>query len=138
MLAFISLFFASLLSSTLLPISSEITLIALLYQGHSPFGLWLSATIGNTLGACINAYLGHVLGQFKSSRYVPINEKAWHLAEKYFKKYGIWSLLFSWLPIIGDALTFAAGIFKVNPYVFIAFVMIGKAARYAVIVYLIV
>ena len=137
MFAYVTVFFTSLLASTLIPISSEISFIAFLYKGYSPFALCLTATIGNTLGACINAYIGRYFTRFKSSKYFPVTEAQWQSAENYFKKYGMWSLLFSWLPIIGDALSFVAGAFKVNPYIFLIFITTGKAARYGFIAFLI-
>ena len=55
-------------------------------------------------------------------------------AEDYFQKYGVWSLLFSWMPIIGDPLTLVAGNLKVPFLTFFVLVFLGKASRYFFII----
>ncbi len=128
------LFLSGLLSATLLPGSSEALLIALLLQEKaSVFILVTAVTAGNILGSVINWYMGKYLMHFQSRKWFPVKKHQVDKAESWFAKYGVYSLLFAWLPIVGDPLTFVAGALKVRLPVFLSFVFIGKLARYSVI-----
>lgn len=98
--------------------------------------LFLVATAGNVLGALVNFALGRFLIRFEDRRWFPVSAPARQKAEALFARYGQPVLLFSWLPVIGDPLTLAAGLLRTPLSVFLAFVMIGKATRYAVILWL--
>ncbi len=109
-------------------------LIAALKAGeHSTSTLVFVATLGNVLGALINWGLGRFLIHFSSHTYFPFKKKQIDNASNRFNKYGVWSLLFAFVPIIGDPLTFIAGALKVPLSIFLLLVTIGKAARYAFI-----
>tara|TARA_B100000989_G_scaffold217347_1_gene165599 strand:+ start:1130 stop:1573 length:444 start_codon:yes stop_codon:yes gene_type:complete len=130
-----AVFFSALLSATLIPATSEAVLIATALNGDT--NLWLlalTATFGNTAGAIINWAIGIFLSGLSKKSWFPIKKKMIVKAEDYFKKYGIWSLLFSWLPIIGDPLTLVAGYLKVPFLTFCVLVFLGKGARYFFIV----
>ena len=92
--------------------------------------LWLSATLGNVLGSCVNYWLGTQVLRFKNRKWFPVSEKSIKKAETQFNKYGIYSLLFAWLPVVGDPLTVVGGIFRVKFSVFLILVALGKGARY--------
>lgn len=92
------------------------------------------ATTGNTLGAAVNWILGRYVRHFEHKPWFPFNEKQRSRAGSWFQRYGIWSLLFSWLPVIGDALTFVAGLSRVNFWIFLGLTAIGKGGRYAAII----
>lgn len=136
MLVYGSLFFSGLLAATLFPASSELLLLTLLQQGYSPLWLWLSATCGNTAGACVNWYLGIHIQRFQHKRWFPVSQAQLHSAQARFQRYGSWSLLFSWLPVIGDPLTLIAGLSRVRFGLFLLLVASGKGARYAVLILL--
>jgi len=127
---FLTLFLLALLSATLLPGGSEAYLLLLQQQYDALFWLWLIATLGNTLGSAINYWLGHSLLHFKERRWFPVSPTQLIKSERWFKKYGVWSLLLAWLPLIGDGLTLIAGVLKVNFALFFTLVLIGKGARY--------
>ena len=130
-----AVFFSALLSATLIPATSEAVLIATVLNGDT--NIWilaLIATFGNTAGAIINWAVGTFLSGLSKKSWFPMNNKIIVKAEDYFKKYGVWSLLFSWLPIIGDPLTLVAGYLKVPFWIFCVLVFLGKAARYLFIV----
>lgn len=148
-LPLITLFASAFLAATLFPAQSEIILTSLnLSNNYQPFLLLTIASLGNILGACLNYFIGYFLGQnsakkenfsTKNTRFWQkmfylrdkmLNSKSWHKAQKIFNKWGKISLLLAWMPIIGDPITLIAGIFRVNFYLFLLLVSIGKIARY--------
>lgn len=135
MLAYFSLFCSGLLAATLFPASSEIVLLALLQQGYNPLWLFIAATAGNTLGSCVNWYLGLKLLNFQHKRWFPVSAAALSRAQQQFQRFGSWSLLFAWLPVVGDPLTLVAGVLKVRFKLFLLLVLVGKAARYAILIW---
>lgn len=135
-MSYLSLFITGFIAATLLPASSEVLLLALFQQGLNPLWLWLSATAGNTLGSCVNWYLGHEILRFQHKRWFPVSSNSLQRAQRHFKRYGYWSLLFAWLPVVGDPLTFVAGMLRMRFRTFVALVLIGKGVRYAVVLLL--
>lgn len=133
-MVYLSLFFSALIAATLFPLSSEALLATLLYQKYSPILLWIVATSGNTLGSCINWYLGKACLHWRDKKWFPVNAKQLAKAQQQFERYGVYSLLFSWLPIIGDPLTFIAGIMRISFWKFVVLVALGKGLRYAVVI----
>lgn len=131
----ISLFTVSFIAATILPAQSEIVLAGLQSTKlHNELILVLVATSGNVLGALVNWFIGKYLIHFQDKKWFPIKKTALNKATKFYQKWGVWSLLLAWLPFIGDPLTFVAGIFKTNIWLFLLLVTIGKAARYIAIV----
>lgn len=127
------LFLSAFGAATILPFYSEIAFVAMLEQGFTPFWVWLVATAGNSLGAVVNWILGRYLTRFEAKRWFPFKRQALHRSQAWFQKYGVWSLLMAWLPIVGDALTFIAGVMRVRFTLFFVLTAIGKGARYAVL-----
>ncbi|MBF0186315.1 MAG: DedA family protein [Magnetococcales bacterium] len=131
------LFLLSLLAATILPLSSEILLLALLSDAQqTAAALWFAATLGNVLGACLNWGLGFWGISFLERRWFPVNRQEIRKAEERFQRYGAWSLLLAWVPVIGDPLTVIAGVLRYSFWRFLILVTLGKGGRYAVIVYL--
>ncbi|QQS11401.1 MAG: DedA family protein [Rhodospirillales bacterium] len=132
--AYAGLFGASLLAATIVPFSSEVVLAGALAARPADATAFLAvATAGNTLGAIVNYALGRWLLRFRDRRWFPVDAATLDAAAARFRRFGTWSLLLSWVPVVGDPLTVAAGIARVPPAVFIALVLVGKAARYAVV-----
>ncbi len=131
------LFAVSFLASTVVPFGSEWLLTTLLFQDFSPVGVVLTATAGNYLGACTTYLIGIYGGSFLIEKVLRIGPKARERAERFFKRYGCWSLLFSWAPIIGDPLCLAGGLLQVSFVRFSLLVAAGKLARYAALAYLV-
>lgn len=122
------------LAATLFPISSEVALIAALAAGAgAPIPLIAAATVGNVAGACLNWWLGRHMRRFEDRRWFPFSAGSIDRASQRYQKWGLWSLFFSWLPLIGDPLTFAAGLLRVPLLYFLPIVAVGRVARYAVI-----
>jgi membrane protein YqaA with SNARE-associated domain len=131
--AYLGLFLSAFLAATLVPAYSEILFAGLVASGYDPLALWAWASAGNTLGSAVNWMLGRYLLEFQDRRWFPFKQDNLGLAQRWFQKYGVWSLLMAWLPIGGDALTFIAGIMRVNFAVFFVLTAIGKATRYAIL-----
>ena len=127
------LFLSAFGAATILPLSSELAFIGLLEEGYDPIWVWLVATAGNSLGAAVNWILGRFLTRFETHRWFPFKPDSLHRSQAWFQKYGVWSLLFAWLPIVGDALTFVAGVMRVRFELFFVLTAFGKGARYAVV-----
>ncbi len=129
-------FSAAFLSATLLVGVSEAALILASRQPDAQLiALFLAATAGNVLGAIVNFVLGRFLLRFENSRWFPVSPLNRKRAEALFGRYGRPILLFSWLPIVGDPLTLVAGLLRTPFTVFLIYVTIGKAARYAVLLW---
>ena len=135
-MSFITLFLSAFLAATFLPFYSEVILVTYLLQGESAFWLWFSATLGNTLGAGVNWIMGRYLLHFQDRRWFPFKANSLEKSQHWFQKYGIWTLLFAWLPVGGDALPFIAGIMRVHPVTMLVLCGIGKGIRYAVVIVL--
>jgi membrane protein YqaA with SNARE-associated domain len=130
-----ALFISAFLAATVLPVSSEAVLAGLVVSGRGdPVLLLAVATIGNTLGSVVTWILGRGIDTLRNRRWFPVTPDRYEQACRTFRRFGEWTLLFAWLPVVGDALTLAAGAARMNLGVFVALVAIGKAARYAVII----
>ena len=134
-MTYITLFFIALISGSLFPLGSEGVLIYDLQQGYSPFWLLVFATLGNTTGAVTNYFLG-LKGEEFLERKGYLKKETLKSAKRRFQKYGTFALLLSPLPIIGDPITFIAGVLKYNYYKFLVIVLFAKMARYILIIYI--
>ncbi|MGY4877829.1 YqaA family protein [Vreelandella aquamarina] len=132
----LSLFVIALASATLLPGGSEIWLARLWCLGEFPFWLWGVATLGNTLGSLINVWLGRYARRFQQRRWFPANPEQLASAERWYHRMGEVSLLMSWVPVIGDPLTVLAGVFRLPWWRAIAWILLAKGGRYAVVLML--
>ena len=130
------LFLSALVAATIMPFYSEAFLYVLLQEAPSPVLPIFVATVGNVLGACINWWLGKEILRFKDHRWFYFNDGQIEKAQRGFQRFGLWTLLFSWVPIIGDPLTLIAGVLKVRFWIFLCLVTAGKAARYGVVAWL--
>ncbi|AKH70300.1 putative membrane protein [Spongiibacter sp. IMCC21906] len=128
------LFAASFGAATILPFYSEILLVSQLRSGLDPFWLWFFASLGNTLGAGVNWWLGERLVQYSDRRWFPARQSDLLRAQNWFNRYGQWTLLMTWLPVGGDALTVIGGMMRVPALQFFLLVGIGKSARYALLI----
>lgn len=105
----------------------------LLAAGYEPGALWVWATAGNTLGAVVNWVLGRYLLHYQDRRWFPFRPDTLGRVQRWFARYGVWSLLFAWAPVVGDALTFVAGLLKVRFSLFLLLTTLGKGGRYAIL-----
>lgn len=132
--AYAGLFAAAFLAATLLPAQSEALLVGLLLSGrYDTAALLIWATAGNTLGAGVNYALGRLVERFRDRRWFPVPPTAFDRAAEWYRRYGVWTLLLSWAPIGGDALTVAAGAARTPLLLFTALVLVAKGGRYLVL-----
>ena len=134
MYAYLGIFASAFVSATLLPAQSEAVLGALLAAGsHSALLLIAVATLGNTLGAATNWLLGLYVHRFKEHRWFPVKPGRLEQAERWYRRWGRWSLLLSWAPVFGDALCLAAGVLREPFRSFFFIVLAAKFMRYVAV-----
>ncbi len=127
---YLSLLGAAFLSATIFPFQSEAILFVMLMAEH--YQVWLlvaAASVGNILGSCVNWFLGRFIAHFEDRRWFPLSKDKIAQVEGWYHQYGRWSLLLSWVPIIGDPLTIVAGVLREPFPVFLALVAVAKTAR---------
>lgn len=130
----VSLFLISFLAATILPAQSEFGLAALIATKTAPVWTLIAiASIGNTLGSCVNWVLGRWIDHFSKKRWFPVKEVDLDRASGWYRKYGKWSLLLSWAPFVGDPLTLAAGVLREPFWTFFILVAIAKTGRYLMV-----
>lgn len=128
-----ALFLLSFLASTLVPLGSEWLLVALLLNGHAVLPTVVVASSGNFLGACTSYWLGMYGSSFIEGKVLRMDESGRERAERFFARFGCWSLLFTWVPVVGDPLCLVAGVLRVEFLRFTLLVLTGKISRYAVV-----
>ena len=134
---YLSLFFITFLAATILPFSSELTLAGLIStSNYDNLLLLIIASFGNVLGSVVNWGLGFYSRNLTTKKWFLFKETQIERSSKWFSKFGKWSLLFAWVPILGDPLTLVAGLLRVRFLDFIILVAIGKVSRYLLIYYL--
>ncbi len=129
------LFASAFTAATILPFPSEVTLAGLLQLGRvEPAALWLVATIGNTLGSMVNWALGRFALHFQHHPRFPVRPTRLARAQRWFGRFGVWTLLLAWLPVVGDPLTLVAGVMRTPLLLTLVLVAVGKGARYAAVI----
>ena len=126
---YLYLFFISLISATIFPMGSEAVLLYNISIHLNIYLLFIIATFGNSLGSVINYWLG-LKGEEYLVNHKVVKEKHILKAKNYFDKFGGYSLLLSWVPIIGDPITFVAGMLRYNLKKFIILIILAKGGRY--------
>lgn len=131
-----SLFLLSFLAATLLPLGSEWLLVMMLAGGSDPLLSVATATAGNFLGAVTTYLIGIYGGGWLIEKVMGVTPRQQERANRYYRRYGAFSLLFSWLPVVGDPLCLVGGVLRINFGLFALLVVSGKLARYAVTAWL--
>jgi len=134
LVAYASLFLAAFLAATLVPAQSESVLTGLILAGGQPVTmLVVVASLGNILGSVLNWLIGCGVEKFRDRKWFPASEAQLARAQEHYQRFGYWSLLLAWVPIIGDPLTLVAGIMREPLWRFVVLVSLGKIGRYAVL-----
>lgn len=131
-----ALFLLSFLASTVIPLGSEWLLVTMLLERRDPLLSVALATVGNYLGACTTYGLGIYGGPFLIRKVLRIDEAAEKRADRFYGRYGSWSLLLSWLPVVGDPLCLVGGLLRVGFARFSLLVFAGKLTRYAFVAWM--
>ena len=131
---YISLFTVAFMVATIVPFGSEAYFVTLLSMDkYNDLLLIIAASLGNVLGSVFNWVCGYYVNYFIKKTWFPLNNNMIDRGNNMFKKYGKWSLLLSWVPFIGDPITFVAGTLRYSLLPFIILVSIGKVGRYLII-----
>jgi len=134
LLAYKGMFLAAFIAATLLPAQSELVLSGLLLAGKQPvWALIAVASTGNILGSVVNWLMGRYVHRFSGRLWFPVKLEQLDKAESWYRKYGRWSLLLSWAPVIGDPLTLVAGLLREPLWSFVLLVTLAKTGRYLVL-----
>ncbi|MBX5132690.1 DedA family protein [Rhizobium lentis] len=132
--SYFGLFIAALGAATILPMQSEPVLVGLLLTGKFSVPVLLAvASVGNTLGSIVNWFLGRGIERFRDRRWFPVGAEALERSSRWYRKYGKWTLLLSWMPVFGDALTVVAGVLREPLLPFTILVFVAKTGRYVVL-----
>ncbi|MDX0190353.1 DedA family protein [Sinorhizobium medicae] len=132
--AYLGLFAVAFGAATLLPFQSEPLLVGLLLSGEfSTLGLVAVASFGNVLGAVCNWIVGLFIDRIHDRPWFPVKPSSLERASGWYRRYGRWSLLLSWMPLFGDALTVLAGVLREPLWSFLLLVTIAKTGRYLVL-----
>ena len=128
---YISLFTVAFMVATIVPFGSEAYFVTLLSMDkYNDLLLIIAASLGNVLGSVFNWVCGYYVNYLIKKPWFPLNNNMIDRGNNMFKKYGKWSLLLSWVPFIGDPITFVAGTLRYSLLPFIILVSIGKVGRY--------
>jgi len=132
--ALAGLFLSAFIAATLVPAGSEAVLVGLILAGSvDTVALVAVASLGNVLGSAVNYVIGRMAGRFAGRRWFPVGPAALARAEVWYRRWGRWSLLLAWVPVIGDPITVAAGVLRERIAVFLILVTLSKAGRYVAI-----
>ncbi|MDP9808433.1 membrane protein YqaA with SNARE-associated domain [Rhizobium tibeticum] len=128
------LFLVAFAAATILPMQSEAGLVVLILAKQYPvLALIAVATVGNVLGSAVNWLLGVGIERLRGKRWFPVSQPALDKAQRWYRRYGKWSLLLSWMPVVGDPITVVAGVLREPFPIFLLLVTIAKTARYGVL-----
>ena len=129
--SYLGLFIAAFGAASLLPMQSEAVLVGMLLSDqYSAATLLAIATLGNVLGSVLNWVLGRSVERLRHKRWFPVSDAKLSKAQRFYLRYGRWSLLLSWVPIIGDPLTMIASVMREPLWSFLLIVTLAKGARY--------
>lgn len=128
---------SAFLAATLLPAQSELGLAYLIQQNQLSVTLLIAvASFGNVLGAMVNWALGRFALGFQNRRWFPVSATKIDKAASWYQRFGKWSLLLSWAPIIGDPITLVAGLLRTPFWTSLLLITIAKVTRYLIIAFI--
>ncbi len=129
-----ALFLACFLAATILPFSSEALLAAMALGPWGTLPLLVTAGVGNTLGGMTNYGIGRWLPEGRLMRWLRVDPLKGERWKDLVHRYGPWAALLCWLPLIGDPIAIALGLFRARCWPVLVLMFIGKVARYAVVI----
>ena len=132
----VGMFISAFLAGSILPFSSEVVMAGLQMAGASALGLLVWGTLGNTLGTLVNYWIGSLGKEEWITTYLKISPEKLKEGKHYVEKYGAWAGLFTWLPVLGEGLAVAMGYLRTPLWLSALTMLIGKGARYAIVIFL--
>ncbi len=130
---YLGIFASAVVAGSVIPLSSEVVLMACIGAGADPYISILVATIGNMIGGVTCYWLGSLGNMHWIERYLGVNAQKLAKAEKAVQKYGAYMAFFMFAPVIGEAIGVVLGMLRTNKWTTFTFMFLGKLARYAVI-----
>ena len=127
------LFLSAFISATLLPLQSESVLVGLLLTDHAPWAVIAIASVGNIAGAVVNWLIGRGIEHLRDRKWFPLSAASLLRSQAWYLRYGKWTLLLSWMPVIGDPITVVAGVLREPLPMFLFLVSLAKVGRYLVV-----
>ena len=128
---------SAFIAGSVFPFSSEAVLTALQLTGLDPIQLFISATVGNVGGSMFNYGVG-TLGKMEwIERYLHVKRAKVERTSRWMERYGAWIGLLCFLPILGSVIAVTLGFTRANPWLSLFTITIGKAARYALLIFVI-
>lgn len=127
------LFLSAFVSATLLPLQSESVLVALLLADRAPWAVIAIASVGNVAGAVVNWLIGRGIEHLHDRKWFPVSAASLQRSQAWYLRYGKWTLLLSWMPVIGDPITVVAGVLREPLPMFLLLVSLAKVGRYLVV-----
>lgn len=131
---YIGMFISAFLAGTVLPFSSEAVLLACVGLGLDPVWSTIATTSGNALGGITCYWIGHLGKMEWIEKYLKVDKKQMDRAERFIRGRGSWMALFSFLPVIGDAILIVLGWMRANVWIVTLSMTLGKLARYIILV----
>ena len=135
-LGYLGLFLAAFLAATVIPLSSEGVLVAMLLGGYDPFLCLAVASVANTAGGLTSYFLGYVGKWQWIEKYLKVKREKVGKWKGYADRYGAFIAVLCWVPIIGDILAVALGFWRVNAFRVAVWMFLGKFLRYAAVIYI--
>lgn len=130
----LGLFCAAFGAASLLPLQSEALFVGLLLAETQPVWVLLAvASVGNIAGSVLNWLIGRSIEHSRDRRWFPVSPRRLEQAQDVYARTGHWSLLLGWMPVIGDPLTFIAGVLREPLWRFLLLVTLAKTGRYLVL-----
>ena len=126
---------AAFIAGSVFPFSSEAVLAALQVAGLAPFRLFVFATVGNVAGSMFNYGVGRRGRMEWIEKYLHVEAAKVERASLWMQRYGAWIGVLCFLPVLGSVIAVTLGFTRANPWLSLLTIFIGKAARYAVLIF---
>ena len=130
-LGLLGLFIGTFIAATFVPVSSDALFVAILLATKKPLACLIVGTVGNWFGSITTYALGRLAKWEWLEKTFRVTREKIEKQKVYIDKYGIWLAVLSWIPLIGDVITLALGIYKTPWTGTIVLLLIGKVARFA-------
>lgn len=129
---YIGLFLGSFLAATVVPFSSDVLLVGMLFAGGEPILTVTIATIGNWLGGLTSYWLGWLGKTEWLERWFRVKPETIERHKSKVERWGAWLALLTWLPIVGDLFAIVLGFYKAPFWPSALWMFVGKCGRFVI------